>query len=410
MFGHADRVLGGALLLSYLPSHGVGQMKLWIRLLGAGAVLVLSGACADTAPLAPEDRVAPRGPEVRDGDPLVQMVVDMGFRADMIEDRGSYFLVEGDIRISKAQLRDSGPPRTGGLHDPQLQYRTTSLVGSPKVNQIRVDLSGLAAEPGWQNAAATALGIWSQVPGSYVQIVSGSPADVTFALGCLGSNVAAEASWPSGGNPGSTVTVNRVGCIGFAQNDQQRLHNMVHEIGHTLGFRHTNWQARGELAGTVGAVHVYGTPTGNDAGSVMNGGTALNTWAGFSAADALATRTLYPLPTPTGLAVSHPSGTVVLSWNPVVGAASYLVRRVEERTVNDWISNNFQTTVTETWSGSVSGTSYNTGNAWTGTSSCMWSYTWSYDDSSTYSYLVVAEFPNGTSVYAASVLSEDAVC
>jgi len=142
----------------------------------------------------------------------------------------------------------------------------------------------------------------------------------------------------------------------------------------------------------------------------MNGGTALNSWAGFSAADQLAARTLYPLPVPTGLAVSHPSGTVVLSWNPVVGAASYLVRRVEERMVNDWISNDFQTTVTETWSGSVSGTSYNTGNAWTGTSSCMWTYTWAYDDSSTYSYLVVAEFPNGTSVYAASVLAEDAVC
>ncbi|MET0396053.1 MAG: M57 family metalloprotease [Longimicrobiaceae bacterium] len=371
-----------------------------IRVLRGIAVLALAalGACdttRSTSVLEPMDQV----------DDLARQVEAMGFRSEEMQDFGEYVLVEGDIMIPRTQLRSGPSRRTNDPMGPRFQYRTSNLVGSPKVQQITVDLSGLASQPAWQSAAATALTHWNGIAGSYVRMVQGSPADITAGTTCTSSNTAAFANVPSAGNPGSNLYVNT--CFGSSTTDAQKLHNMVHEFGHTLGFHHSNYAQLGES----GAYHIYGTPTsGNATGSVMNGATALNSWAGFSAADALATRTLYPLPTPTGLAVSHPSGTVVLSWNPVVGAASYLIRRVEERTVNDWISNNFQTTVTETWSGSVSGTSYNTGNAWTGTSSCMWTYTWSYDDSSTYSYLVVAEFPNGTSAYAASVLSEDAVC
>lgn len=66
---------------------------------------------------------------------------------------------------------------------------------------------------------------------------------------------------------------------------------MVHELGHCIGFRHTNWLSRGEAE--MNAIHITGTPLGQDPNSVMNGGTASYTWNGFSNYDIKAAQYLY---------------------------------------------------------------------------------------------------------------------
>lgn len=325
---------------------------------------------------------------------LVEAVHAMGFRTDMIVDHGSFLLVEGDIYLPKAQLRAIQRPRSADRLQPRYQYTTTNLVSSTKINQIKVDLSGLNSQTGWQSAARDAISYWSGITDANVSIVEGSPADITVSTTCTSSNVAAFASFPSGGNPGSTIYVNT--CFGYSTTNAQKVHNMVHEFGHTIGFRHSNYTQLGESAGTEGANHVLGTPTsGNATGSVMNGGTALNSWAGFASSDLTAVVTRYPLPGPSGLSVTSSSGTPLVSWNAVTGATGYTVSLITFNTVNGNYQNHYYTTL-----GTTTGTSYlDIDNVYTGVYECNWDLGWPEGETQGvwYEYAVQATYANGTS-------------
>ncbi|HEU0054171.1 MAG TPA: M57 family metalloprotease, partial [Longimicrobium sp.] len=245
---------------------------------------------------------------------------------------------------------------------------------------------------------------WSGISGSYVKMVEGSPADITFGTACTSSSVAAFASFPSGGNPGSTVYVNT--CFGYSTTNAQKVHNMVHELGHTIGFRHSNYVQMGETAGTDGANLVSGTPTsGNATGSVMNGGTALNSWAGFATSDVNATKTRYPLPSPVAT-TTDASGTVQVSWSSLVGALYYQVRRYEVyREINGY-ENWTHEYVNDTGWITVYGTSYTLGATWTGVSNCSWWDTYSNTTIDAW-YEVRGVFANGTSAFPGYASAND---
>jgi hypothetical protein len=66
---------------------------------------------------------------------------------------------------------------------------------------------------------------------------------------------------------------------------------MVHELGHCIGFRHTNYLALSES--TSNATFISGT-SHTVPGSVMNGGSVLP-WTGFTAFDIVAFRDVYPI-------------------------------------------------------------------------------------------------------------------
>lgn len=93
---------------------------------------------------------------------------------------------------------------------------------------------------------------------------------------------------PSEGNPGIDIIINTQYANASTSTASNKFYNMVNEIGHSMGFYHTNEDGFG------GSVHIPGTPT-SDLASVMNGGTALYSRNGFSANDIIAAQLVYPI-------------------------------------------------------------------------------------------------------------------
>ena len=286
--------------------------------------LVLLAACTVLGSACGERTTAPTQAD-SDLDLLLLKLATQGFDTVGVEDRGDHLIVERDIVIAKADIArwgtDSFTP-----HDtlaPRFQWRTTNIVSqSTIVEGMRVDLSGLDAVPDWQTAARQAMAEWNSVGNSTLYFVEGGPADITVSTfspsNCL---VAAQASWPSGGSPGNTIVVNPGFCGTNTAGTRKR--NMAHELGHTIGLRHTNWQTNDCTfppcqEGSEGAIQIAGTPATDNA-SVMNGSTASVSWSGFSTYDRIAVQVLYP-PMPVTLAGP---GYISVNYNAWSGQCTF---------------------------------------------------------------------------------------
>ena len=80
------------------------------------------------------------------------------------------------------------------------------------------------------------------------------------------------AGFPSGGNPNKFIQI--YGLSGFSTNVNE--HVITHEIGHSVGFRHTDWFSRQSCGENInegtfpdGANPIPGTPSGFDPTSLM---------------------------------------------------------------------------------------------------------------------------------------------
>jgi hypothetical protein len=193
----------------------------------------------------------------------------LGFSAEEAFAADGGYIVEGDIFLSAADLENVSLVQKLIVGEEE-QYRTTNLVtGLPRNITVRYSGTNTALS----NAVNAAIARYNaeNLQLTFSRVSSGGNIVVTTVGG---GNYIASAGFPSGGNPYGSIKFN-LQYAGWNANTLASI--LAHEMGHCIGFRHTDYMNRAYSCGTggnegdggVGAIHIPGTPTGPDAASWM---------------------------------------------------------------------------------------------------------------------------------------------
>lgn len=203
---------------------------------------------------------------------VLSRIAALGFGTSSVEIHEDGYMVEGDIILTEEYLNSRPDYQLLRVGDEE-QYRTTNLVtGLPRVIKVSLStklpssyIAALDECLGRYNALNLGLTFQRVSSGANINIINGN------------GNYLASAGFPtSSGQPYSQVKLNARAMGNQPQSTVATI--IAHELGHCIGFRHTDYMDRSyscggaktnEGASTVGAIHIPGTPTGPDAKSWM---------------------------------------------------------------------------------------------------------------------------------------------
>jgi hypothetical protein len=188
----------------------------------------------------------------------------LGFSSDNVIAADGGYIVEGDIFLSPGDLTTMKTTHKLIVANEE-QYRTTNLVNGPRT--VTVSISGNNIPANFSTAVDAAIGRYNAEGLSLTFLRVASGGDITIKI-VNSRQYIASAGFPSGGNPYGTISYAKTYTT-YGINFMTTV--VAHEIGHCIGFRHTDYMNRSiscggsavnEGSGSVGAIHIPGTPTG----------------------------------------------------------------------------------------------------------------------------------------------------
>jgi len=216
-------------------------------------------------------------------------ITNLGFSTENARKVDGGYLVEGDILLSEANLTEKAETAHLSVAETE-QYRTTNLVKAlPRV--ITISVTNLPTV--YSNAVNAMITRYNNLGlrFTFQRAAAGTTGQINvvgFNEGPSGGFITLGSSgFPtSGGNPYSEIKMNtNAAAYGANPNLGYLTSVLQHEVGHCIGFRHTDYSNRAYSCGgtavnegqsNVGAILIPGTPSAPDAASFMlacsNGG------------------------------------------------------------------------------------------------------------------------------------------
>jgi hypothetical protein len=218
---------------------------------------------------------------------VLKNIKDLGFSTDQVRKVDDGYLVEGDILLTADNLAEVSTSPNMRIAETE-QYRTTNVVKNlPRTVTVSISNLPTVYATATQNAITRYNNLGLTLKFQFVSS-GGQIKIVGFNQGPSGGYITLGSSgFPTRtGNPYSQIQMNTNAQAYGTNPDVNYLTSVLqHEMGHCIGFRHTDYfdrsfscggTADNEGASNVGAVHIPGTPSTADAGSWMlacsNGG------------------------------------------------------------------------------------------------------------------------------------------